>query len=215
MKTVEFYEAVRKGIIQEGDFIRPEELFQKEKTKILLGQEQTGWSEEQVFKREKLRWFFARDPEGNFTLFGSTTNNVLTLFGKTGYENGIEVQNTIINALYSNESIGVKSRAMTKEDTIMLRKKKSIKRILKYNVAFRRVAWLGSSFIASDGNRVKSGINYISHNGVNYCHLFRSNGHMSGGYFGLRPVLHILERQILVDADSMKREGCWSLLINK
>lgn len=212
MKTMGFYKAVRKRIIKKGDFVNPEELFLHE-PKVTIEPQQSGCNEEQTFKREKLIWFFANDAKGNFSLFGSTTKAELKLYGKTGYDNGVIIQNTIIKSLYNNDIISLNSRAWTKEDVLELRKNVDVKRVLTYSAFFKKAGWLGSSFMCENYSCMRFGINYVSRKGVNYCHLFRSNEHLSCGRYGLRPVLLIPDSKVIVDLDSMKENGSWKLFI--
>ena len=218
MKTMEFYEAVRKGIIKTGDYVDAEELFFKEKPEITISGNLTGCGRNQTFKRERLEWIFSKDEKGNLKLFGSTTEDRLTLYGKAGYENGVKVQNTILKKLYSNNNIDIEASATTKEDYEFLFKHQAIrdKHRLKLVHCWNAATWLGSSLIVE--NARQTGYTHyciycvLSDSAIQISSLFNSNYQEGTKCLGLRPVLLIPEYQILVDVDSKKKEGCWKLV---
>ena len=211
-KTMEFYEAVRKEIIKKGDFINPEKIFQNEQIEITVGSELTGVNKRQIFKREKLNWIFSTDEEERFALFGNSTKTKLTLYGKIGAENGLEVFEKI-SKLYSNPYIGMEARNATEDDICILKDGCITQEVLEK--LFSKAGWIGTSFshVDPDCDCCYSGILMVHHsNMISVEFLYFSDERKFKGSFGICPVILIPQSKVLVDLKSMKKHGEWELL---
>lgn len=96
-EVIEFQEALGKGMIQKGHYFQTAVT---QRSIVAVSEDETGYSENQDFITEAGETKLWRLVEVGKTakecrLFGPPTKEKLTLHGKTGYENGIEVLDKI------------------------------------------------------------------------------------------------------------------------
>ena len=71
--------------------------------------------------------------DGSMDLIGSTTNQEVKFFGKSGYNNGVNVLNDICEKLYSKSSKGIKARSVNISDIENRLTEEGIKERTVYN----------------------------------------------------------------------------------
>lgn len=205
-KLITFEQALREKIIRDGELINPNQLFTNIKENVVLIPEETGMEKDQVFKREVLKWFFSTDESGRPAIFGSATENMLSLSGKVGYENSIDIQNRICSHLYSSIDLRFECRSITAVDIDKLNKRsKPYELLIKNN----NRSWVATKY-AYPCNDVKAyGVRYLDYDTAYYCELFNVNGSSYCKSYGISPVLNIQQDKILVDIEGQDECGAW------
>jgi len=209
MKNLIYFEdAIRKGIIKEGDYVDPQKCFRRERTGVLLDRNFTGWITAQYFIREdNLKWIYHKDYNREITLFGTTTNFKLYLQGIVGFDNAVKVLNHI-HRTYTNDEYGILSRGLTESD---------IKYFERYtdNSIFQNMnsSWLmNNSFVDFVPKDVYSEQGNLCPKLNPRCiKLFRTEGIIV--FQGITPVITFSgTKKLMVDTESMKRDGKWELI---
>lgn len=213
--AISLEEAIRKGIINEGDLVNPYGLYYKRSQRIYLKYDEVGTYEVKSFDRENnLKCFFCEDSSGIPTLWFENLSYELCLKGKKGCLNGISTLNKVCN-LYSNINLGMVARPVNKDDILYLsQKEESHKRLNEFENPF----WLDSYCTTFDGKKthyigLQIGYKDKILNGSLYC-IEEDNESLD--HLGVRPAVSIyLPSQIMVSMETYDRTRGWKLIPNR
>lgn len=204
-------EAIRIGLIKEGDRVEIKKCHRKDHKSVVLRKSKTGWRSNQTFKREdNLEWVFSRDYQGNPAFFGSATEFSVYLKGEIGALNVKETLNDICE-LYSNEILGLTAGSIMYQDILYLRENPA-----------------GHNIIAGDKKKIWIPMHYISmKNSVStrvgvyqlyYSRVFEFDLRVKNYVYyknsKIRPKILIKDAKVLVDIDSFEKDGIWNLIPN-
>lgn len=207
-KLISFEEAIRTGLIKEGDMVNLIACLQHDNREVLLEADETGWDEDQVFEREdNLKWCFTLDFEGNPILLGHTTEFNLALQGEVAYKS---VKNGLLNeiaSVYSNEEIGIYARSINIIDADFLENNENI--CFWKNITD---SWINTSYSRVSVQYFQSGIKVLKYFEVRDCDLYDMYGKSYYGVNGITPIILLKDSKILLQIDLMERDGEWKLI---
>lgn len=209
-----FDEAIRLGIIKEGDLINPYELYSKTTDQVCFRKKYTGTHIVKVFSREdNMKCFYGKDFKGIPTLWFDTTKESLILSGKNGFLRGIECINKICN-LFSNIEVGMIARSITTQDMDYLSVTPETKQRLR---EFGGCFWLGNSYVSNKKSKhITFGIMNAACVHYAHCELYCTDGTEFLNQCGVRAAVSMyMPETIWVDLCSKDKDGAWRLFLKK
>lgn len=181
MKIMLLTEAIRKGIIAVGDvskgILGAYIEYKPEIKNCMLTPEQTGWTEEQLFRTEQLNWRLEKSGDEVILIADEATTKIY-LKGKIGYEKGIDSMNYLCRKLYTNPLA----------ENVM---------IVNGDMFEKGLSHCDSSYwVDSSSSDIYLGTEYfcicIATNGrMIDSFLYGLNGNAYFGYYGIRPVVFL------------------------
>ncbi len=223
---MKFYDAFEKGIIKDGDCINPIQCFPSCYNPITIDAKETGIDTNQTFIREDLKWFCTKDKNRheNINIFSVTTMSCLYLRGLNGAQNGLSIIQTILDRIYSNQTINFKARAINRQD--ITTNFPNLKNIL--SVCIKDRIWLNTLVDREDPLGIYSYSLDCLHSiyqGFKACYLYSQKNYrniLSVCYDDIKNMentvgcqlgitIQLPSANIFVDLDSFKKSNTWEI----